>query len=92
VEAVLPGFFLGLFFDPKDGGDIFYSRNVRLTFIGLHGVISKNTEYRYRCENLKSRHSITVVAEVMTDIYATLTVCNLQDVHDDSLCFLEVEV
>jgi hypothetical protein len=32
-------FLLGLFFDPEDGGDMFPKR--RLTFNGLHGVISQ---------------------------------------------------
>jgi hypothetical protein len=33
------GFLLGLFFDPEDGGDVPLKR--RLTFNGLHGVISQ---------------------------------------------------
>jgi hypothetical protein len=31
---------LGLFFDPEAGGDIFFPKS-RLTFTGLHGVISQ---------------------------------------------------
>jgi hypothetical protein len=34
------GFLLGLFFNPEDGGDMFF-RNVGLTFNGLHGLISQ---------------------------------------------------
>jgi hypothetical protein len=33
------GFLLGIFFDPEDGGDVPPKR--RLTFNGLHGVISQ---------------------------------------------------
>jgi hypothetical protein len=34
------GFFLGLFFDPENGGDMFFL----LTFNGLHGAISQKIE------------------------------------------------
>jgi hypothetical protein len=34
------GFFLGLFFDPEDGGNMVH-RNILLTFTGLHGVASQ---------------------------------------------------
>jgi hypothetical protein len=37
-----PGFLLGLFLDPEDGGDIPPKR--RLAFNGLHGVISQKTK------------------------------------------------
>jgi hypothetical protein len=40
------GFLLGLFFDPEDGGDMFL-RNVRMTFNGLHGVISQNMVFLF---------------------------------------------
>jgi hypothetical protein len=35
---------LGLFFDPEDGGDTFFPRH-RLTFNGLHGVVSQRIEF-----------------------------------------------
>jgi hypothetical protein len=34
---------LGLFFNPEDGGDIFFPKQ-RLAFNGLHSVISQKTE------------------------------------------------
>jgi hypothetical protein len=37
------GFLFGLFFDPKDGGDV--PQKCRLTFNGLHGVISHTAPF-----------------------------------------------
>jgi hypothetical protein len=37
------GFLPGLFFDPEDGYDMFFPKR-RLTFNGLHGVISNKIE------------------------------------------------
>jgi hypothetical protein len=39
---VLAAFLLGLFFDPEYGGDV--SLKLRLTFNGLHGLISQKIE------------------------------------------------
>jgi hypothetical protein len=38
-KALSAGFLLGLFFDSEDGGDV--NPKLRLTFNGLHGVISQ---------------------------------------------------
>jgi hypothetical protein len=40
-NLVQAGFLLGLFFDPQNGGDLFLGK---LTFNGLHGVISQRKE------------------------------------------------
>jgi hypothetical protein len=42
VSKLQANFLLGSLFDPKDGGDMFIRR--RLTFNGLHGVISQKIE------------------------------------------------
>jgi hypothetical protein len=41
-EAGIKQNLLGLFFDPKDGGDMLLQN--MLTFSGLHGVISRKIE------------------------------------------------
>jgi hypothetical protein len=40
VTCFHAGFLHGLIFDPEDGGDMFL-RKLRMTFNGLHGVISQ---------------------------------------------------
>jgi hypothetical protein len=55
------GFFIGVFFDPEDGGNVFFEK--WLTYSGLHGIISQKVELfittGVRTSNPKQNRALT---------------------------------
>jgi hypothetical protein len=67
---------LGLHVDSEDGSDV--TQKCRLTFIGLHGVISQNTEI----------FIVTSIYKKLIHFWTSWEFIGLQEVSSGSACYL----